>query len=160
MSFLFNAAEILDMGIEKEKKRRDFYALVAEKFKDKELKKLFENLKSWEEEHIKKFSEIRRSIEEDEPTESYSGELKDYMDVLIADNLYNDVEPGSFPKKVDSAITAINYGLGFEKDAILFFRELLAHVPKSKEAVINKLIDEEKQHLIYLAKLKKQYISP
>ena len=29
MANLFNAAEVIDMGIEKEKKRRDFYGLVA-----------------------------------------------------------------------------------------------------------------------------------
>ena len=38
MPNVFNAAEIIDMGIEKEKRRRDFYGAVAAKFKEKDLK--------------------------------------------------------------------------------------------------------------------------
>jgi rubrerythrin len=56
MANVFNAAEIIDMGIEKEKKRRDFYALVAESFSDEEIKGLFTKLRDWEETHIEKFS--------------------------------------------------------------------------------------------------------
>ena len=36
MANVFNAAEIIDMGIEKEKKRRDFYGLVAKSFSQKD----------------------------------------------------------------------------------------------------------------------------
>lgn len=157
MANVFNAAEVIDMGIEKEKKRRDFYGLVAGKFKDEGMKELFSKLRDWEEEHIKKFTRIRDSVEEPEATESYEGELGAYMKAVVDDMLYKEVSAAAFGKHVKDPLTAIKYGITFEKDAILFFNEILRYIaPHNKEAV-QKLIDEEKAHIIYLSDLKLKY---
>ncbi|MDD5495577.1 MAG: ferritin family protein [Candidatus Omnitrophica bacterium] len=156
---VFNAAEIIDMGIEKEKKRRDFYGLVAEKFTEKEMKDLFTRLRDWEDEHIKKFSEIRQGVEEDDTHETYPGELADYMKVLVEDRLYKEASPSEFAKNVKTPIVAIQYGMAFERDAILFFSELLPAMGRTNRDSVQKLIDEEKQHLIYLSKLKQKFQS-
>lgn len=155
MGNLFNAAEVMDMGIEKEKKRRDFYGLVAENFSDKEMKGLFVNLRDWEEEHIKKFTEIRKGVKEPEATDSYPGELGDYIKSLVDDRLYKEVSPDSFSKNVKTPLSAVQYGIGFEKDAILFFKEMLPFMGANKDAVQN-LINEEKQHVVYLTELKRK----
>lgn len=152
---IFNAAEVIDMGIEKEKKRRDFYAKVALEFSQPEIKKLFTKLSDWETTHIDKFTQIRKSVDESEATEKYPGELKDYMNALVDDKLYQEVSPKTFRKNVKTSNEAINYGIGFEKDAILFFNELLPYMRSPHKAAIKKIIDEEKQHLIYLNQVKK-----
>lgn len=157
MANVFNTAEVIDMGIEKEKKRRDFYALVAKKFDDKDMKELFSRLRDWEEAHIKKFTEIRNSIEESETIESYSGELETYMKSLVDDKLYREVSGGAFGKSVKTPIQAIRYGMGFEKDAILFFVELLKYTTPVHTGKIVELVNEEKKHLIYLADLEKKF---
>ena len=76
MANIFNAAEAVDMGIEKERKRRDFYGYTALKFKEKDMVELFSRLRDWEETHIKKFSGIRATLEESEATESYRGGVR------------------------------------------------------------------------------------
>ena len=48
-------------------------------------------------------------------------------------------------------------GIGFEKDAILFFNELLKYMMPPNKEKVEILIDEEKKHLIYLSELKKKY---
>ncbi|MFC1509638.1 ferritin family protein [Candidatus Omnitrophota bacterium] len=156
MGNVFNAAEVIDMGIEKEKKRRDFYGLVAEKFNDKEMKELFTKLRDWEESHIEKFGEIKKGIKQLEATDKYPGELNDYILALIDDKLYDEVSPLEFAKNVKSPLSAVRYGMGFEKDAILFFREILFFTEPANKDAIEKLIDEEKGHIIYLAELKKK----
>ena len=157
MANLFNAAEIIDMGIEKEKKRRDFYGLVASKFTDKELKGLFTSLRNWEDEHVQKFSDIKKGLSQSETTESYPGELVDYINALVDDKIYADVTPEKFSVHITTPLSAINYGIGFEKDAILFFNELKQYIPEKNKWVVDKLIEEEKQHLIYLSKLRMKY---
>ncbi len=157
MANVFNAAEVLDLGIEKERKRRDFYGYAAAKFKEKDMTELFSRLRDWEEAHIQKFSRIRASLEESETTESYEGELASYLKYTVDDLLYKQVSAGWFSKNVRNNLTAIQYGIGFEKDAILFFNELLKYMsPRHKEKVAV-LIDEEKKHLIYLSNLKDKY---
>lgn len=155
MPKIFNAAEIADLGIEKEKKRRDFYALVASSFKDSEMKKLFIRLRDWEEEHIKKFTEIRDDIAESEPVESFPGEFAGYMQSLIDDLLYNKVSPEAFSKNVTTPIVAVDFAIGFEKDAILFFLEMLSFMNSGQRQVLETLINEEKQHVVYLTQLRK-----
>ena len=157
MSNVFNAAEIIDMGIEKEKKRKEFYGLVALRFKDKDMKDLFARLRDWEAEHIKKFTEIRNSVEEGEVQESYEGEFDAYIKAMVDDKLYDQVSAEQFGKNVISPIDAIRYGIGFEKDAILFFNELVGYMnPHLKEKIVE-LINEEKKHIIYLTELKRKY---
>ena len=157
MASVFNAAELIDMGIEKEKKRRDFYALVAENFSDGEVKDLFTKLRDWEETHVKKFGEIRDSVKELEATESYPGELADYISVVVDEKLYSKLTPEAFSGQIKTPVQAIERGMEFEKDAILFFTELLPHMGSSNTDAIRKLIDEEKQHLVYLARLREKY---
>lgn len=153
---IFNISEIVDMGIEKEKKRRDFYGLVAERFAGKDMKELFSMLRDWEKEHIKKFTEIRNSIKDIRETESYDGELDSYMRVLLDDKLYNDVFPAKFNANVKTPLDAISYGIGFEKDAIIFFNEIMNYTVDARKGVVKKLIEEEKQHIVYLAALKEK----
>ncbi len=158
MANVFNAAEVIDLGIEKERKRRDFYAYAAEKFKDKNMKELFTRLRDWEETHIKKFAQIRDSLEESEIAETYEGEFLSYLKATVDDILYKQVSPEWFSKNVTAPLAAIKYGIGFEKDAILFFNELLRYMNPDHKEKVQALIEEEKKHLLYLTELKKKYI--
>lgn len=155
---IFNMSEIVDLGIEKEKKRRDFYGLVAERFSDKNMKELFTKLRDWEDAHIKKFTEIRGSIKDIRETENYEGELNSYMQALLDDKLYKDVSPAKFSANVKTPLDAISYGIGFEKDAIIFFNEIVNYAVDARKDVIKKLIEEEKQHIVYLAALRENVV--
>ena len=157
MANVFNAAEAIDMGIEKERKRRDFYDYAALKFKEKDMVDLFSRLRDWEEAHIKKFSELRATLEESEATESYSGEFAAYTKATVDDILYKQVSAEWFSKNVKEPLAAIQYGMGFEKDAILFFTELLRFMTPHHKEKIEELIEEEKKHLVYLSELKMKY---
>ena len=157
MANIFNAAEVIDMGIEKERRRRDFYGLVSEKFRDKEMISLFSRLRDWEDEHIRKFSQIRDEVKDWEITESYQGEFGAYIRALVYDKLYEYVSGARFAAKIKTPIDAIKYGIGFEKDAILFFNELIQFMPANGRDKVAKLVDEEKAHIIYLSELKAKY---
>lgn len=151
---IFNAAEVVDLGIEKERKRRDFYGLVAERFHSEDLKELFTKLKRWEDAHIHRFTEIRKTVKDKEPVESYQGELSAYMQALVDDRLYAEVSPDNFSANVKSPLSAIHYSIGFEKDAILFFNELVPYTPSLNKDLMVELVNEEKKHIVYLNELK------
>ena len=158
MANVFSAAEIIDMGIAKEKKRRDFYGYAADKFKEKEMKDLFSRLRDWEDEHIKRFTDIRKSTETYEGQESYQGEFAAYMRFVVDDMLYAQISAEWFTRSIKEPLAAIQYGIGFEKDAILFFSELLKYMMGSNKDKVKELINEEKKHLVYLSELKEKYI--
>jgi rubrerythrin len=154
---ILQPAEIVEIGIEKEKKRRDFYALAAEHFKGKkELAALFTRLRDWEEEHIRRFQQIRDTVSQAQYTESYSGETEAYMDALVDSDLYSKITPEKFASIVASPIDALNRGIGFEKDAILFFGGLARFIDAKSKEIVDKLIKEEQQHMLYLFNMKKE----
>jgi rubrerythrin len=153
---MFNAPEIINMGIEKEIKRRDFYGKVSEVFTDKEMKKLFGQLRDWEETHIEIFKKLKEQAIESQTTEKYPGEESAYINAMLDDTLYKNVSPKEFGKNIKSPLDAVQYGIGFEKDAILFFKEFLNYSAPHYKETIQTLINEEKQHIVYLAQLKKK----
>ncbi len=157
MANILQPAEIVEIGIEKEKKRRDFYALAADHFKDDDdLAKLFARLRDWEDEHIKKFQEIRDHVSKAQYAESYPGETEGYMQALIDSELYDEATPEAFATKVKSPADALDMGIRFEKDAILFFNGLSRFVDDKGKEICGTLIEEEQQHMLYLFNKKKE----
>ena len=157
MADILQPAEIVEIGIEKEKMRRDFYALAAEHFKtDKALRDLFARLRDWEVEHIRRFTEIRDHIAKAQYTESYAGETEAYMGALVDSDLYAEITPERFAATVTSPVEALDRGIGFEKDAILFFGSLSKFIDASSNEIIRTLIKEEQQHMLYLFEMKKK----
>ena len=157
MANILQPAEIVEIGIEKEKKRRDFYAIAADHFKDNaELEKLFGQLRDWEEEHIKKFTEIRDRVSKAQYTESYPGETEAYRRALIESELYDEVTPEAFAAKVKTPADALEMGIRFEKDAILFFNGLARFVDEKSKEICGTLVEEEQQHMLYLFNKKKE----
>ncbi|MCX6350043.1 MAG: ferritin family protein [Candidatus Aureabacteria bacterium] len=157
MANLFSVAEIVDIGIEKEKKRRDFYGAVAERAIDPELTALFRRLRDWEEEHVRAFGEIRAGVDERESVDSYPGEGREYMESLVADQLYQAFSPAAAAGKITSPREAIEMGIGFEKDAILFFRALSDFLSPSQRTIVERLIREEQGHLVSLSRLRESF---
>ncbi len=157
MANILQPAEIVEIGIEKEKKRREFYAIAADHFKDnKELAELFAQLRDWEDEHIKKFTEIRDHVSKAQYAESYPGETEAYMKALIESELYDEVTPDAFAAKVKNPADALDMGIRFEKDAILFFNGLTRFVDEKSKEICSTLVEEEQQHMLYLFNKKKE----
>jgi len=156
MSNLLKVADVVQIGIEKEKARRDFYDRASKHFDDADLKDLFTRLRDWEEGHIKKFQAIGNELEEPQTVESYPGELEGYMQALVDDYLYQEVTTDAFDAVVKSPVDAINFGIGFEKDAILLFMELASKVQSKNKEVIMQLMEEERHHIVQLIKMRKK----
>ena len=158
MTNVLSILDVVDLGIEKEKARRDFYALVAERFDDAEMKKLFGQLRDWEAIHVKRFTKIKSSLKPAPRVESYPGEMEAYMRSLVDDRFYSEVSPDHFSSHVRTPLNAINYGISFEKDAILFFMEMIKYVQSDNKDTIMELMEEERMHVIYLENLRKKYV--
>lgn len=157
MAGILQPAEIVEIGIEKEKKRRDFYAMCAERFRgERDLYELFKKLYEWEVEHVRRFTEIRDTVAKGQYAESYAGETEAYMNALVQSDLYADLTAAKFAEEIKTPLDAVERGMGFEKDAILFFSGLSPFVdPKSRD-IIQTLIKEEQQHILFLFNMKKE----
>jgi rubrerythrin len=53
-------------------------------------------------------------------------------------------------------VDALDRGIGFEKDAILFFSSLAKFIDAASETIVRTLIKEEQQHMLYLFNMKRE----
>jgi rubrerythrin len=79
-----------------------------------------------------------------------------YMDSVVDDRLYSDIDSKAFVQKALDAGTVFRLAIGFEKDAILYFREFLAYLSETDRKVVAELIEQEKGHIRRLADLKQR----
>lgn len=156
MAVLFSAREIVEAAIEKEKKRKGFYSTVAELSQHEEMKKLFRFLTEEEEKHVETFIRIRDGIAEEAHSSEYTEEMQAYMDAVIDDHLYLEIDTKEFVQRAIDAKDVFRLAIGFEKDAILYFREFLPYVSEADQKTVNGLIEAEKGHIRRLTELKKQ----
>jgi len=156
MAVLFSARDILEAAVEKEKKRRGFYANVSELSANKDMQSLFQFLKEEEDKHIAAFTKIRDDLPvEDHPAE-YSEDMEAYMDSVIDNRLYSEIDSEEFVLRAITARDVFRLAIGFEKDAILYFMEFLPYLTESGRKIVTGLIEEEKGHIRKLAEVKQR----
>ena len=82
--------------------------------------------------------------------------MEAYMDSVIDDRLYADIDSKEFVQKAIDRGNVIDMAIGFEKDAIIYFREFILFLNDADRKIVEGLIDEEKGHIRKLAEMKKQ----
>ena len=155
MANIFSGSEIVQIGIQIEKNGRDFYNVLEKQSTNKKSKEIFRYLAGEEEKHIKVFEQILSSAENYEPAEAYPGEYSSYMKTLASECVFTQAGKGDeLAKKVKSEKEAVEKGIGFEKDSIIFYEGIKTVVPAYDHKIIGKLISEEQSHLTKLYDLK------
>lgn len=155
MPTVFTAREIAETAVEKEKRRRDFYAKVTELSTDPAMTKLFEFLTAEEDRHVAQFVNLRDAVPvEDLQSDEYNADMEAYMDSVVEDRLYSKIASEDFVRKAIDAHDVFRLAIALEKDAILFFWEFLPYVSEADKPLVKRLIDEEKGHIRLLWKMK------
>ena len=157
MPTVITAREIAEAAVDKEMKRRDFYAAVTRLSTNPEMSKLFEFLTAEEGRHVAEFVKIRDQvpIEEVRP-EEYDADMQAYMDSVVDERLYSRIDTEDFVQKAIDAKDVFRLAIALEKDAILFFWEFLPYVSDKDKKLVRTLMDEEKGHIRLLWKMKQQ----
>ncbi len=153
---VFSAAEVVELSIRIEENGRDFYNGIINLSKSQTAKEVFELLSSEEEKHIKRFEEILSKVKKYEPAEAYPNEYFSYLKSLSGEHVFTKEKKGTeVAGRIKTEKEAIELGIGFEKDSILFYQEMKKFVLTSEQNIIEKLLEEEKEHLRKLFELDK-----
>ena len=153
MTTIFSAREIAEAAVEKEKKRKEFYNSVSELSTNADMKALFKMLTEEEDRHVAAFSQIRDSLPVESQLPEYNEDMVAYMDSVIDDRLYADIDSRAFIQNAITNKDVFRLAIGFEKDAILYFREFLPFLTESDRKIVEELIEQEKGHIRMLAAL-------
>ena len=157
MENIFSGSEIVEIAVEIEKNGRDFYSSVALLLKDKKAKDIFKYLAGQEENHIKVFEKMLAGVKKYEPLEAYTDEYFAYVKALSEEHVFTKKKKGKeIAKTVKDGKRAVELGLSFERDSILFYYEMKNFVPGSEQNIIDELMKEEQMHLKKLSLLRRR----
>ena len=158
MGIFYSGQEILEMAIIIEEKGFEFYNTYAEDAKNEKIKKLFEYLGGEEINHKKMFQGFLDGIEKGEFSISYANEeVEQYFKAVVDSRVFDDPNFAiQLAKDTEDEIKAIDLAIGFEKDTILFYYELVGLVKEKTKDIIMDIIKEEKKHVQNLSKIKSE----
>jgi len=158
MSDRFSIQEVIEIAIEIEKNGVAFYSALAKLADTDRLKELYIYLSQEEKRHITRFREILESAGGYQVSEAYyATEYMAYMKALADERVFkSDVSAAEVAEGVKSPREAIDIAIVFEKESVLFLHEMWKLVPESGREPIQKLLDEERDHLRRLSAIKAQ----
>ncbi len=152
----FTVREVVEQAVQTERLGNHFYTAIAERFREDEgLNRLFTTLAAKEQVHEKTFSELKEIVGDSEP-EGWE-EVSQYMRAMVESEFFLR-EGKSLPsmERLRTVEDAVNFALGFEKETMLYFLELMRLV-KEKE-VIEEIVNEERSHIMWLTSFRSSLI--
>lgn len=156
MAFMFSPEEILEMAIKIEDMGMLYYESYAKKTKDKKVSDIFKFLAGEEAKHKALFTTMYdESKKEDFFTPYNYEEASAYFNALVESRFF--LKPDAVMKimdKMENENDAIQNAIIFEKDTILYFYELGSMIKEKHKDLIQRLITEEKNHVMKLVGLK------
>ena len=154
-SMFFNDVEVAKIAANMERHGLRFYAEAARKAKDPSVKKVFLELAEDEKQHIALFEALQQQLLEEPREQSYldSDELDVYIQRLVETQVFADEGAvARLVSQIDSDIGALGVGMRAERDALLFYQEMLGFTDsRAARETLSKIIDEERRHLVELA---------
>ncbi|MBN2062846.1 MAG: ferritin family protein [Deltaproteobacteria bacterium] len=150
MSFDFTASDVMDMAIEIEKNGASFYRESADMFPGSESEKLLLDLAAMEDEHEKRFEEMKKSLSETERSATVfdpDNESLQYLKALADLRVFYDKKrPG------ESLIEILKSAIEAEKESMVFYLGMKDMVPeKYGRQRIDDIIREEMGHITLLS---------
>ena len=155
---IFESQDILLFARRIEENGERFYQQSADRLQDPEAKELFRYLAKEERVHRNVFEEMLSTMERSDVKETYEGEyltyLQDYLDrKVIFDSKTAESELGG----LQDPVSAIDFAIRREMDAILYFTEVMHFVSEGQQGPIDRILEEERGHFSKLSDLKKTF---
>lgn len=150
----FLSEDLFNILIEIEKKGKALYSTLASQSNDKNAARTLAGLADAEEKHRKLYESMKAKYIHIHSSE-VSDEYRTYIQALINSSLVltPDALSGS-----DNERNVLQFALSLEKDTVLFLQELKDIAPQEALENYNRVIAEEKEHIIivqsFLEKLK------
>jgi len=160
MSIMLSSAEIFGLAKEIENSGQAYYQAVASSTGSQDLRELFEHLAGEEVRHYHYFDKLSREYPELEVDEQEWEQTRAYIQATSDSRFFIGEDKAlSLAKTVKKPLQAIDIAIGFEKDTLLFFYELLNVTPPKARDAAKAILEEEKRHVQLLSDRRKRFVA-
>ncbi|MDD5502237.1 MAG: ferritin family protein, partial [Candidatus Thermoplasmatota archaeon] len=124
MAMYFSMCDVMQTAVGIEQNGERFYSTLAGKLKSPAVKKIFVALGKEEQAHIGKFQDIYNAVEKKPLVCEFDNETIAYIKALSAEVFSEAKFKAIIKKKGLAEKDAVQYAIDFEKNTMLFFREI------------------------------------
>ncbi|MFH1310423.1 MAG: ferritin family protein [Candidatus Omnitrophota bacterium] len=157
MEKAYNSRDILQMAIQAKAKGVELYLNLARNSENYHVGKLFTEFAKDEERHKLELTKCLKEDESGTREEAYPGEKALYLKALVDSGTFNcDAVQKHMLERTISEEEALQAGITFEKDFMLFLHNLKRHAEKEGGKTIDSLIEDEVHHLEEMFQLKEK----
>jgi len=155
MTNIFSPQEILRIAVKVEERGEKLYEALEQKAAAGKIKELWRYLKEQEEIHKKVFQGMLDKVGDYIVPELTPGEYGAYIRAIGASYIFTEeLIEKKLKMSFASDLEAVDFGLHIEKESILTYSALGEYMMADKRAVLDKVIAEEKEHLVKLMVLR------
>jgi rubrerythrin len=155
MGLLLTAEELFQIAIQLESYGQSYYLELADQITDPKLSELFDSLAGEEEQHYKQFTDYyKQATQKDWQISKVDEETVDYIEALLGVRMFPpDKDVSMQAAAVHSTRDVLNTALAMEKDALLFYRELVEMISSELCPAVRMIINEERNHITRLQEM-------
>jgi len=147
----YNIDEIFQFAIKIEANGKAFYRKLSEKFKDnRDIRDLFLELSDQEGDHIVFFKNLAKTAKAN-PVENISDEYFAYLRAFADQSIFYDNLIETAFNEIKDVYEALDFSMKRELESVNYYTELKKLVPAEEKLALDKIIDEEKSHHMWLA---------
>jgi len=156
----FSSTELINTAISIERMGIAFYDIMTKSMENDATRDIFQYLTNMERGHVQVFQGMLNEAHIYQMPESFAQESASYFQVLVDSAVFtDDMITSEMATQADNDIRALELAIYAEKDSILFYYEMKEIMPQRAQALVNKIIIEEKSHLRRLSELKEKLAS-
>ncbi|MEE9201819.1 MAG: ferritin family protein [Dehalococcoidia bacterium] len=159
MSLFFSGKEVVDMALRLEANGKAFYRTALMRVKDPSVKAAYEHLAVEEDRHADEFGRLLKVLADVPAPPGPAQEFADYLSALIDSRIFVD-EAGARARAQEARddTEAVEMGMRMESETILFFTEIRDLVRREDREVVDRILEEERDHLRRLSQLRKDLL--
>jgi rubrerythrin len=156
MSLGFSASDLVEAAVQLERNGHRFYLAAADEVPGARAKDLLHRLADDEVEHLKLFERMLTRVGPADIRETYPGEYAAYLKAHVDSQVFTKARMEALlAQKALAERDALQFGVDSEKDAILYYSQMIGFVPKRDRPTVEGIIEEERKHLAQLVGLMK-----
>ncbi|MFH1715433.1 MAG: ferritin family protein [Elusimicrobiota bacterium] len=153
-----NITEIFQVAIRIEENGEKFYRIASNRILRDSVKEIFSALADEEIKHKEIFEKMLAEIENYESVDQYPDEYFAYVRSFANDVIFTHKKQQEAINSIHNVLNAVEFAIDVERNSVWYYTEMKVLVTKEQQEILDKIIQEERQHFIKLSKLRESLL--
>jgi rubrerythrin len=160
MGMMLSSEEVFSLAMEIEKSGHAYYSTIADSAEFANVSELFTFLAEQEIAHYRYFEKLKETAPELVVDAEEWEQTSEYIRATTESRFFIGKDRAiQLAKSATTAIEAVDYAIGFEKDTLLYFFELHNVSPPESKKSAMEIVEEEKRHVKMLSKKREELVA-